>query len=388
MPQTITEQGLRELLLTTPQEWQSYFGAHQPLGGVALMGAGLSHFGQEELGKSTDEEPDAMRMVVTLAIAGAGNAMNGALLGINGVGKSDLVEKAPLIIAGTKPKNIAFVPHRANLTEEQLLGNKEAYKIRRVNDGGESNEYVSGEQLAIINPDTTSIIFDELDYTSPTALAAARRVFQRGSIEVYTEEGPRQLSPVDLILSSFNTYGSIYGNVIEPATVSRIALAVEMGRSQQTVIARMLDKHKNLRDLQRPTIEPVISRENLEFMRSQISNVEMSNQVKSLMKLMIDEIDATLTQHDIKMGGPRIAEQLIVASKAVALRSGHTEVQSVDVFEVAEYMLTAKLGCYGKGNPLSGSGDPNSLESLVYEPLSKVLDIFQSWSPKQVKRAK
>lgn len=367
----VSEQGLRELLLSPSSVWEAQFSGRK-LGGVALMGAAFGVFADEQYDTALYNEEDAKHMIETLFITGAANAMSGALYSINGQGKSSLDNIVPYIIDGIGPKNVAIVPHHNSLTPAQLLGNKEAYKTKKVKAGQETEESIFGEQLGIINPDTKVVIFDEFDQTSPEAIAATRTFFTTGAVEVYTDQGPVLIKPVDLVLASFNHYGSIYGNVLEAATISRIALAVEMGRNEKEVSQRIIDNHTNIANNKKSTIKPVISKDNLEFMRARLPFVDISETRKALAKLAVNQIDETLLTHGINMGQPRLAEQLILASKAVALRSGRTEVNDQDVYDVSEYMLTAKLGGLGVGEPTKNSNHPNSLENLVTEALDSL----------------
>ena len=378
----VSEDGLRDLMLAEQGVWEQQFPTRE-MGGIALMGRAFGAFSEEQYDRVIHREKDLKRMAGTLILTGAEGAMTGAILGGNGQGKSAIVEQIPYVILGVGPENVAVVPSRDTLTSNQLLGSKESFKkTTRDVTGLDTVESLTGEQIGIINEATRAVLIDEMDYTSPEALAAARTLLQKGRIEINTAYGPVLTDPLDIVLSSWNQYGSIHGNPIEWATIARIALAVEAGRNQREVSRQKTDEHTKVRERQQALVEPVISRANLVYLREHLPYVRMQedpNRILTLFNTALEHIDETLVRNEILIGLPRHNDQMNLAVKATALLRGRLEVRPEDIFDVAEMMLTAKLGCLGKGDPFSAhNGGTNTIEHMVNASLDGLKEKYQA----------
>ena len=306
--------------------------------------------GEQQYGNLIVAEVIAKRMFLVALAMGDGNPL---LAGEPGGGKSSLVEYATRIIQGIDEDKVVFVPHRADLTAAQLVGDS-ARSIKTVQDseGRESREVITAELEPLISPDTQAVTFDEVTRLNPYALNAALGILAQRKI---TRDGKSiKMDKLQLIASAMNPGEKLSTSFkLGDAFASRQTLGAILGAGSEA--ERDMIQTELWKNRWQPTpdeVQPVISLSQLHMIRDSIPKVTINdklvNEGMQIAKNTRDRLrDPTVTDRVVKEADGRITTNLIRITRTLALLRGRTGADSEDLHDAVSYTVTGRLALRG-----------------------------------------
>jgi len=310
----------------------------------------LYNKGHSELDKLIVAETDAKRMFLAGLAMGDGNVL---LVGEPGGGKSTLIETATRIIDGIDNDRVAFVPHRADLTAAQLVGDS-ARSVKTVQgcEGLTTREVITAELESLINPHIQAVIFDEVNRSNPYALNAALGILAQRKMTVDGKSIP--MNKLELVAASMNAGETLTASFkLTAALASRQTLGAILGAGSEA--ERDLIQDKLWDDGWESTpddVNPVINLSQLHAVRAAIPKVILNDKLraegKQVSKNTRDRLrDPTVTDRIVKEADGRIATKLMRITKTLALLRGRTSADEQDLHDAVSYTVTGRLGLRG-----------------------------------------
>lgn len=291
----------------------------------------------------------AKRMYIAELAMGAENGMGALVISVPGSGKSRLLKYGPDLIQDIHKQHVANVPHRQDLSPADLVGASSEMVRSGVNQHGEPySETISGKRVPILRPGIKVVNFDELTRTSPLALNAALEITQNGGIEVQHDGQDAYIEDFDGVFSSMNNHGTMYTNGIDPAGLARLAaMGAFMGvryEGQLTEAAAGIWDNPNKRYTGAPGVDRVITRQNLEAVRSSIDEVPIYSDERELGKRLEADMLDSIEETGLDLGDARTADQLIRVARTLAIFDGSDRVTKKQLNEAVKYAMTGRIG--------------------------------------------
>jgi len=289
-------------------------------------------------------EKQAKDMIIALTVAGAKNGNGGVLMGPPGTGKSLFMDHCHEIIDGYGQDQVAEVPHRADLTGAQLIGEYTELEKTEIKDGRSVNSVLKANVKPILDQGKKVVKFDEINRTSPMALNAALGILQNGGIRIYEKGVPVQLSEFDLVIAGMNNYGSRHTFSTDPALASRFAMGSFMGvreRGSLSDAGKEIIKRDNFSN---QAVNTGFGSDHLQKMREAIPNVMLNEENRKLIGVIGAHALDAMEDRGLIMGDGRFLAQIKSMSRTFALLTRKESVKPVDVLTSYSYALTAKLG--------------------------------------------
>jgi MoxR-like ATPase len=343
---------------------------------IRSMANGFLEDGVAEYDRVIAGERDSKVLYVAALAMGGQNASIAVTLAIPGTGKSRLLKYAERIVEGLGSDQVGIVPHREDLTGAELTGKSSKSKKSGTKDGQEYSEEFVSELEAILHPGVAVVKLDEWNRASPLATNAGLELLQDGTIAVERHGVSEVISAFDLISATMNYYGTLFTHSFDPAVLSRLAYGTEMGRHATGQLSEgaeaVWDTIGTGKYVGDPEVIPIISRPNLQLIRSAIPKVDFASEYVDLGKKATRIMRDSLLEPglDLPMGDARMSTQLVRVAQTLALLRGKEKgVGTEEIVDGSELMLTAKLGASGIGDPTRTG---KSLEKSVQEILDKI----------------
>jgi MoxR-like ATPase len=289
-------------------------------------------------------EKRAKEMMIAGFILG-GNVL---LAGQPGGGKSTMLENAHRIIGGIQDNEVAFVPHRADLTAAQLVGDA-ATIFRETGEDPVMREKIMTMIASIITPESRVIIFDELTRGNPYVLNAALGFLAQRTLNANGKLF--KMNGVELIASSANPdEGSKTTFRMPPALGSRQSLGAMLGDGDEAERDMIQDKLWDQNWKSTPELmTPIISTSMLHGIRAAVEKVPFNDEAKRLGKKVSKATRDELAGLGIKEADGRITEQIRGTSRALTLMRGRSTTNETDIKDAVEYTLTGRLAAQPNG---------------------------------------
>ncbi len=307
---------------------------------------------EAEIGKTIVGQIDVIRATV-LAILSKGHVL---LEGAPGLAKTLLVMSIAQAVRNAKFQRIQFTP---DLLPSDLTG-VQAYDPNRG-----SFYVVKGPVFA------NFILGDEINRAPPKVQSAMLSVMQERQVvigkEVFQLEEPFFVMATQNPLEQQGTYP------LPEAQVDRFLFKVLVGYPKKDEEFEILDRNTLIREFEEAGIRPVLDKEDIIRMQSDVKKVYSSEEVK---KYIVDMVVATREPESfgIKKGkyiawgaSPRASIALYISSKAHAFFEGRSYVLPEDVRAVAHNVLRHRIILNYEGKALEVSTD-----EIVDEILKKV----------------
>lgn len=310
---------------------------HETIRGMASLGEAQEFYLRDkaELDKALFGEEQAKK-AVSLAIAMGENV---ALVGLPGVGKSELTEAAGTTISGID--HSVYIPAQADLRPERLIGAH--VDISKSVNGHE--ETIVTDLPPLIHSDTQKLAIDEASRINPHALGATLELIRKK--EVATTAGKLSVKGLEFVIANLNPTESTQNTFnIADAFASRFPLAVVVGvrnRESQMRIARgekidkeSIDDHASLEEVH-------AIRELINSSKIGVSDKVAEHIVDTTYKIT-DELSRNYNFHE---GDGRMIMQMRKLSKGIAAFAARENVTEEDVAEAAQFVMVSRLGLAG-----------------------------------------
>lgn len=237
---------------------------------------------------------------------------------VPGVGKTLLAETLAKSVSGSFGR-IQFTP---DLMPSDVVG----YTVIDQKTGAE--EYRAGAVMC------NFLLADEINRTSPKVQSALLEAMEELQISV---DGKTHTLPSPFMTlatqNPIETYGTYH---LPEAQLDRFLMRLSIGYPDRAAEMQMLEKMP-----QSLEVSPVMSLEDVSDLRSMVSKVTVSEQVKAYI-LMI--VSATRTKQEIKLGAsPRASIALYRASQALAFMNNRAFVTPDDVKSLASAVLSHRI---------------------------------------------
>lgn len=291
-------------------------------------------------------ETDAKMMYLALLVMGGKNGMGGVLLGPPGTGKSRLLKYGHQVVGGIEDEHVALVPHRADLTGAQLVGEESEMERRHTTDTGATTiDTFSASLKPILHRGIKAVKFDELNRTSPLALNAALDILQEGGVKVFENGRPVEATEFDLVVSSMNNYGTIFTNKQDPALLNRTAMGAFMGDRSEGELSQagetIWDKDDDHES--KPDISQIIHLKGLHIIREGINEMFIDAPAREMGKrLTVGALDV-FAEEGIESGDGRISAQMKRIARTLALLTGQSKVTDNNLLDASRYAMTARV---------------------------------------------
>ncbi|HET9173835.1 MAG TPA: AAA family ATPase [Candidatus Saccharimonadales bacterium] len=273
---------------------------------------------------------------------------NAALIGEPGGGKTVLSSDSYRIIGGIDPRNVAAVPHTADLTAERLIGSTAA-TVKTVNANGvERREETKSVLSPLLHPDTQVIWLDEINRVSPFAVNGVLGALGNG--RVTTDAGVLVLNGLRWSISTMNPHNKSQSTFrLDPAVVSRHALGVIMGNEEvpgsdddEDLIIDSI-----IMDNWEPTpekIKPVMSLRELDAVREQVKGTRIAENHRKLARHYMHNMLNTWRDAGVAeaKGRPAIHFSRVARGLGV-LRNPMPRVEAQDLRDAALLVSCARL---------------------------------------------
>lgn len=320
--------------------------------------------GSQELDNAIIGEQLAKEMFMAALAMGDVNVV---LIGKPGGGKSTLIENVYRVIDGITEDNVAFVPHRADLTAAEVVG-ESARSTRSVTNskGVTTQETITAELEALINHNSQAVIFDELTRANPFALNAALGILAKRKMIV--DRKIVRLNKIELVASAINPAEPLTASFKPtPALTSRQTMGAILGANDgaereliQTAIWH--DDWTETPEL----IEPVITLAELHQIRTAIPKVILSDVLKNAGKQATMNTRDALADEDLSPktvdeADGRIAANLKRMTRTLTLLRGRVAADPQDLFDAVHYTVTGRLGFRG-----ATKADINTVVDHIY----------------------
>ena len=237
---------------------------------------------------------------------------------VPGVGKTLLAETLAKSVSGSFGR-IQFTP---DLMPSDVVG----YTVIDQKTGAE--EYRAGAVMC------NFLLADEINRTSPKVQSALLEAMEELQISV---DGKTHALPSPFMTlatqNPIETYGTYH---LPEAQLDRFLMRLSIGYPDRAAEMQMLEKMP-----QSLEVSPVMSLEEISELRSMVSKVAVSEQVKAYI-LMI--VGATRSKQEIKLGAsPRASIALYRASQALAFMNNRAFVTPDDVKALASAVLSHRI---------------------------------------------
>ena len=294
-------------------------------------------------------EREAKDMLIAALIMGA-EAVNGAIVfGDAGGGKSTLLSAVTGMIEGFEEDSLAVVPHRADLTGAKLVGDSTEMTKTETVDNVTRLSTITAEVVPILNKKSRVVLFDEINKTSPTAVAAAFGILGKGGIDIYEKGNSIKLSAFELVLAAMNNYGTKHTFALEPGLISRFGMGSFMGvreKGHLSPAGEALLNNDNYNSVSTIT-NTGFDIDHVHEMRRAVYRVQLPAPYRDMIgRLTINSLD-DISDRGLNLAEGRFIKQIKTISRTFALMTNHKSVESQHVLLAFKYSLTAKLGALG-----------------------------------------
>lgn len=240
---------------------------------------------------------------------------------VPGVGKTMLIKAFSKTI-GCSFKRIQFTP---DLLPSDLTG------INFYNQKSLEFEFKEGPLFSNI------ILADEINRATPRTQSSLLEAMEEKQITV--DGITRKLSEPFMVLATQNPVES-YGTFPLPeAQLDRFLMRITMGYPKRLEEIEILNRYKEENPLD--TLECVIAREDIEFVKKNYQRVNIHNDV---MNYLMDIIETTRKDERIQLGAsPRATIALFRASQALAAIKGRDYIIPEDIKMMSPYILNHRL---------------------------------------------
>lgn len=301
--------------------------------------------GMEQLDHLMLEEQRAKLMTVAGLVVGE----NVLYIGNPGGGKSTLTENFYRLVDGIDPEHVADVPHRSDLTGAQLVGDS-IDAVKRIQHGSAkpTEERISTDVTPIITQESKIIRFDEVNRLNTYTVNAALGILATRNITVRGQTKP--LNNLEMVVSAMNPAETLQASFrMADALVSRQAMGVILGGHEDpTERERIADRIWGGWTPSPEAMKAVINLDELHVVREAAGNVIVSDEMRQVGKQLGIGASNELRNAGIPEADGRINVQLRNASQALALMRGRTTVNSGDIHDATDFLMTARLGAKGK----------------------------------------
>lgn len=181
------------------------------------------------------------------------------------------------------------------------------------------------------------VLADEINRTSPKTQSALLEVMQEHKISV--DGQTLSLPEPFMVLATQNPIEHVGTYVLPEAQLDRFMLKIHLDYPTQS-------EELSILEIEDPTtilnqIQPVANRDDILWMRQQVSKVYASDPIK---QYIVDLVNQTRHHKDLMIGAsPRSAQALLKASKAHALLKGRDFVIPDDVMALVVPVLSHRL---------------------------------------------
>lgn len=318
--------------------------------------------GMKQLDHLILNEKAAKEMIIAGFAYGKGNVL---VAGEPGGGKSTLLQHAHRIIGGIEDDDVAFVPHRTDLTAAQLVGDyTDATKTTDFGDGSPTVEKIGASISPIISSEKKVIVFDEITRGNPMTLNAALGVLASRTIVVRGVTMP--LDNLELIAAAMNPEESLTSSFRGGAALaSRMTMGAQLGNTSEHETDYILDElWENDWEPTPDQMKSVITLDDLHLIRKSISRVIIDPAVKKEGKEISKLTRTALGSGDIasKEAIGRLSTDIRSIAKTLALLRGNTVVKPQDLHDAVLYRITGAITMRG-GN----GSDVDSVMGQIYK---------------------
>lgn len=306
-------------------------------------------------------EDKAKLMFIAALALGRGNA---TLAGLPGGGKSTLLEGAHLIVAGIDEEHVASIPHRADLTPAQLVGdNTKAVRETISEDGSVKREEIGAMIQAILTREKKVVRIDEITRGNPFTLNAMLGILAKRSMTVNGVQ--TSFNNIELVASALNPEESLSSSFRAGAALaSRQTFGAQLGNNTEAQTYDILDELiDNSWEATPEKVEKIITLPELHAIRASIPKVIIDSELAPVIKAAIYKTMIALGEGDkpSKESVGRLGTDIRDITKTLALLRGNVKATERDVYDAVEYRVTGALTMRG------GNGtDVSNAMSAIY----------------------
>lgn len=302
---------------------------------------------------------DAKAAALATIVAG----VNGVFSGGTGRGKTELALALPKLVADIYPENVSEVPIQNDLTGMQLIGGKQEFVRREINDEGNEVETRTSTTIpGILNPDSQVLFIDEINRIPSKAVNSLLGALEKRRISLL--EGVVELPNLEYTMATMNpkeTYEAT--QPMAHAAISRFSIGAIFGRGESSEARIKRVEQIGSMPRREVKIEPVTNLSNIHAMRENARKLEIGQSLDSrIAEMSVAASDALYENVHLDDGEERLSQQVRKIARVIAVLSGETEVKPEAVNNAMQMVIAARVGM---AHPDAVNAGPQMVNEIV-----------------------